>query len=327
MMSATLAPIMRIALLCAHLMLASSSAEASWFPAAVPMIDDVDMTAVDSLDGQHGLAVGTYGAVFATFDGGLTWVSQHSGTRESLVSTLMLDRETGMASRKSIYVGSVNHGAWSANSYPVANDDTFYSLSRCGDTGVCTLRGGSIYRSVTNGTTFLEVHSSESGLPFGRIVFPSKSIGFAFGGQTSDASSVGIIAKTVDGGVHWSELEVHASEFLVVSFFTTLHGLAISAEGDLLETTDGAATWHAIITNLPGVYPLDLKCRGQKECSLATLYGEIYSTRDAGATWHLEHVDDYSRAINAISSDARIAVGSGGLILVNDQIYLGSFEN
>lgn len=303
------------------------NAEGAWFVATMPDFESIDLTAVDSFDGRHGLAAGTYGTILATSNGGLTWSRRPTTARESFSSALMLDQQTGLTSRTSIYVGTLQRGAWLPSLRPAATDDTFFSLSRCGGGAVCTVRGGSIYRSVDKGREFSEVHVTESGLPFRRLVFPSAAVGFAFGGQSSEAGSVSITATSSDGGAHWKELESHLPELLAVSFFNDLHGLAITAARDLIETREGAITWGAVVTDLPALYPFDLKCRGSAECWLTTLYGEIYSTRNAGNVWHLDYADAEERAITAVSSDGRIAVGNGGLVLINDQINADGFEN
>jgi photosystem II stability/assembly factor-like uncharacterized protein len=80
--------------------------------------------------------------------------------------------------------------------------------------------------------------------------FPSKLIGFAAGGTISDYYNAGFMLKTVDGGNHWTNLNIKSSCIMDLCFTDNLVGYAVTFDGELLKTGNGGNYWITVNRNL-----------------------------------------------------------------------------
>lgn len=102
--------------------------------------------------------------------------------------------------------------------------------------------GEGIWRTTDSGSTWVLVH--DSAFHCFDIDFPTPSVGFAVGGETS-----GIVKKTTDAGQTWltSANVSSGSAFSATSFTDALNGFALTFfPGTLFRTTDGGFFWEFV---------------------------------------------------------------------------------
>ncbi|MBS1903679.1 MAG: T9SS type A sorting domain-containing protein [Bacteroidetes bacterium] len=98
---------------------------------------------------------------------------------------------------------------------------------------------------------------------------------------------VGIIARSLDGGVTLENRSIMRKSFYGVNFADSLTGMVVGEEGNAFKTTDGGNTWLPMniggSEQLYGVLMVDhnlaLVCGG------ASSFSSLRITRDGGATW------------------------------------------
>ena len=208
-------------------------------------------------DDNTGCAVGDYGTILKTINGGTTWTVQLSGTSYLLY-----------------FVCSANPGKL----YVVGDYGTIFT----------TIDGGSTWTALS-GCITTDLLSS--------VFFTDANTGYAVGGVDNHwDETVGIILKTTNGGNTWSSIWTGQTYHLNSVFFTDGNtGYAVGyvfefwngklTKGAILKTTDGGTTWNSqystvLQESFNSVYFTDsntgyIACGG----------GTILKTSDAGQTW------------------------------------------
>jgi photosystem II stability/assembly factor-like uncharacterized protein len=211
------------------------------------------------LDTQRGWVVGDFGRILATRDGGLNWELQSNSVRVDthFFSVSFADERHGWAVGKGAIlkwngekwepVTTLNfpqpfNPAW--NPFPVSMLD----LNR-----VCMSGSDNIWI----GTTFGYVFSSSNGgatwtsnewpdkFPFWpqSFFFLSPKEGWAVGHE-------GMVARTLDGGLHWTLAENSGTtnHLMSVHFVDSTRGWTVGLYGTILTTSSGGLSWR---TRLP----------------------------------------------------------------------------
>ncbi len=89
------------------------------------------------------------------------------------------------------------------------------------------------------GATYTPFYPASLGIIANGIYFPSRKIGYIAGND-------GVIMKTTDAGVSWSQLNSGVSHHLQSVFFVGQDtGWVVGNNGTVRKTTDGGATWKA----------------------------------------------------------------------------------
>ena len=98
------------------------SFESRFAPDEIAIYDDLFSVAV--VDAQHAVAVGYYGTVYRTEDGGATWVKGESATQSSLYDVSMADARRGWAvGQRGLILHSEDGGAtWTEQPNPKVED-------------------------------------------------------------------------------------------------------------------------------------------------------------------------------------------------------------
>ncbi|NIW70633.1 hypothetical protein GWN15_17380, partial [candidate division KSB1 bacterium] len=73
-----------------------SVAQTGWFWQN-PLPQGNDLRDVSFIDANTGIAVGIYGTIIRTTDGGVTWSIQNSGTTQPLYAVSLINADTGTA--------------------------------------------------------------------------------------------------------------------------------------------------------------------------------------------------------------------------------------
>ena len=243
------------------------------------------------------IAVGDFGTVIKTTDGGNNWDVQHhaGGTDIQLNSVYFIDELNGWAAG----------GTYSSNSnvllktgdggniwHEVKTDTTLPYNSVWfvdADTGFVFGEDGVILRT-TNGGSSWDTRSIDNyiGLyldvfQFNAVTFLDKQTGFLVGyGYYGNE-----IYKTTDCGRtwQWNEQIIMPKIFTYLNDITFLdksHGYIVGGQGVFLETTDGGSSWQRDTINGNGysVFFTDSLAGW-----ITTWQGNVLKTTDGGANW------------------------------------------
>jgi photosystem II stability/assembly factor-like uncharacterized protein len=182
-------------------------------------------------------AVGNYGTILKTTDGGDNWQSQISPTGTFIFGVYFLDTNNGfIAADNGIIMKTTNGGAnWSIKNTPTANrlyDIVFSDASN----GWAVGRSGTIVHSSDGGETWNTQSSGTSSRLYGTY-FLNADTGFVVGWD-------GRLLKTENGGSQWTALNVSTTNYLYdIDFIDSQNGIVVGWSGTCLRTTDGGINW------------------------------------------------------------------------------------
>ncbi len=214
-----------------------------------------NLRGVDFVDQKTGWAVGWFGEVIKTTDGGATWSFQRLGTsvggqqEPTFYALDFIDTKTG-------WVVGGSQGA--------------------GDVILKTTDGGDHWTSQLTGPAAIN-----------SVKFVDDEFGWAV--EYGHGNST--ILKTKDGGAHWAAQFVAGTSLGSVFFIDRETGWAVGGGGTILKTTDGGDTWvtqaSRTINGLSSVHFID-KENGWVvgyDSALPARDSTILRTTDGGETW------------------------------------------
>lgn len=240
-----------------------------------------NLSSVYFIDAYNGCAVGDFGTILKTSDGGTTWITQ-----SSTVTTSTL---------KSVYFSDPNNGhAVGWNDGPPVN-------------------------TTTAGIPWTASPQYMDG-SFSSVFFNDANTGFAAGTHCGDVQCWGVIDKTTDGGITWTNVYIGGlwSSFNSV-FFTDINTGYVAGKEDttgvILKTTDGGTTWDSVYSgtwqSLNSVYFIDpdIGYAVGENNFLLQEKGVILKTTDAGVSWSYSEVGPPLNSVYFISADTGYVVG------------------
>ncbi len=259
---------------------------------------------VRAVSPQEAFAVGGFGAVVHTADGGKSWTAQDSGTKQPLFSVDFADPKHGWAVGKSALVLHTDDGAtWTRQPTPIGPDKHFFKVKAIdrqtawavGDWGAMTST--------------------------------------ADGGRTWQDRSLGKQSLRTEDPARRASVVTDDVILYDVSFPDAQHGFVCGEFGTVIATDDGGATWWLRPTptekTLFGLY-----FRSPDEGWAVGIDGLVMHTEDAGCTWTVQHghaepapvdeIDFVEQMANpgmyAVRVDGRygVVVGDVGMLLVSD---------
>lgn len=248
------------------------------------------------VDAKRGWAVGGEGTILKTTNGGVTWSSQVSGVKSTVLwSIWFTDADNGCI---------VGH-----------NSDM----------------NGVILRTTDSGATW-KAHEGPKGLGLRSICFSDAKNGWALGHRkpTNDkqkSNDCGLL-KTTDGGATWSAMPDLPMKSWAgdcdVRFVDSTHGWVSGGYNGVLRTVDGGKTWHK-----PTMQPKSdtgsvcfIDARNGWACGSARGGPFVARTADGGDTWEdqtsgmpQESLRDGLRSIHFLDSKNGWACGTRGTIV------------
>jgi photosystem II stability/assembly factor-like uncharacterized protein len=274
-------------------------------------------------DRLHGIAVGEYGNIVRTVDGGTTWQtiqSQGSGQRlwdveYASADTVFLAGDNGAISR------STNAGATWTSIQSGAAGVTHGLDATDAQHAWAAQDAGEIAYTINGGRQW--IRATVPGFDvFGQIMavaFADNSTGWAGGNDAFFGGSRGVLSHSSNGGKTWQEqLEISDFTFNGLDAIDTLTAFAVggfdfTGGGLVLRTTDGGIFWQDVTPVSAGfrdVFFID--------ASTGWIVGSsIYKTSDGGATWTKQYGDSSSE-LDAISFSDPLngwATGFNNLVL------------
>jgi photosystem II stability/assembly factor-like uncharacterized protein len=250
-------------------------------------------------DANIGYAVGNFGTILKTLDGGANWDSLTSGTAMTfLCSVYFTDTIIGYGVGDNVILKTINGGTnWSEilfNPYVYLNSvffpdaNTGYVVGTYHDPNLMYV-SGYILKTTDGGITWTQLPFAPYNHYLMSVYFTDVNIGYAVGSYWNGwTASFPYIIKTIDGGATWSEFSSELSfSLLSVSFPDNNTGYAVGTDGYgtngiIFKTTDAGTTWDTLLTTnaLNSIYFTDVNSG-----YAVGNYGKIIKTIDGGGSW------------------------------------------
>ncbi|MEA2273652.1 MAG: hypothetical protein QOI98_2360, partial [Solirubrobacteraceae bacterium] len=277
--------------------------------------------------GSRGYAVGDFGTVLRTDDGGATWLGLSTGLSTDLRHVRVIAPDSfvaagGCALRRSDDAGaSFQRLPWTASDVRCSSSiaAVFFPSSTI---GYLMLDNGNILRTSDGGQTW----SRRTAVPQTRATKPSSPA------QPSDlyfidedtgiaAIGAGVVFRTKDGGNTWTLVANPPRAIRGVWFADPSNGFAVGDEGRVIKTVNGGETWDGLPLPPTKDDLLSIRCADASTCLVTTRGGhELLRTTDGGATF--TSISPATKKLGAAvyaSQDRAVAVGeSGTTVLSND---------
>jgi len=304
----------------------------------VPITDNLFGT--HFVDANNGWAVGAFGTIFRTHDGGNSWRLQVSHTTEQLFSIDFAGAEQGwVTGRCGLVLHTTNGGdTWQAQK---SGTDRHLFAIKATDAQRAWAVGdwGAILVTRDGGATW-ENHSLDRDVILNGQSWPDADHGWI-------AGEAGTILATSDGGQTWTDQVSGVKKTLFAVYFADLRqGWAVGLDGILLHTTDGGQSWQVqqgstevgaleqvgfqeALGN-PSLY--DIMVVGKYGYAVGDI-GTVLASVDGGLTWQRKETPvewrlRWIRAVSLVSGTHGALVGANGLAvrILGDQVKLPEEE-
>ena len=245
-----------------------------------PLPQGNNLTTIDFAGGR-GYAVGEFGTIVRTDDGGANWSGVRTGLTDDLTELRVIDADTFVAGGNCTLLRSLDGGM-------TVRRVRFNPSATCGsplaamhfptrDIGYLVRADGSVLRTDDGGSRFSSGARlpAQSGGPPNDVWFTDANNGFVVTGT----DTLGRIYRTTDAGASWTEAATSAS-VRSIHFVSQQIGYAVG-QGVVLKTTDGGASWT------PSSIPQSLRwvrCADEQRCVVITTGNNVLYTDDGFAT-------------------------------------------
>jgi photosystem II stability/assembly factor-like uncharacterized protein len=261
---------------------------------------------VKALSSSEAWAVGNYGAIYHTADGGRTWEPRDSGTKSPLFSIDFADAEHGWVVGRSgeILATSDAGKTWKPQKTPIADRKHFFRV-RAIDARQAWAVGdwGAIAVTIDGGATW-----TDRSLPT-LAIFPPET--------RPDRNEKLVLEDVVLYDVAWPDAR---------------HGYIAGEFATFLATSDGGATWTK--RTMPTEKTIfGLAFRSPEEGWAVGIDGLVLHTTDGGRSWQVQHGNPEPATIDelaftdalknpgmygiAVADDTAIVVGDTGTLLIS----------
>jgi photosystem II stability/assembly factor-like uncharacterized protein len=269
-----------------------------------------------AFQGLFGLAVGDFGTLLRTEDGGDTWSGVATGTTEALTHAEVLDEDSALVAGHCSIMRSDDGGrsfarlSW--NPTGVGCDPPIAAVAFAGDrTGLVALDDGMLLRTVDGGTTWSLLAALPGSLAAGGTERPTDVAASSVLDAVATTDG-GHIYRTNDAGDSWTLAHSHSAPLRGLDLLEGGTGYAVGDRMSLLRTTNGGLTWSA--SALEGDLPLaSIRCAPSRCLVTVGLADRLLETKDGGATLsEVPQVGDGILAVAFSSAERAVAAGIGG---------------
>ncbi len=300
------------------------------FTVAVARANDRPVRVVDNLYGtafvspDEGWAVGAFGSIYHTTDGGKNWRLQHAGTLEQLFGVAFANREVGWVVGRTGIVLHTRDGGKTWSKQATLGKHLFHVSALDEKVAWAVGDWGAMVVTRDGGTTWQD-RSMERDVILYAQSWPDSFHGWVVG-------ETGVVLRTTDGGDTWEELDTGVGKTLFgVHFADTQRGWACGLDGLILRTNDGGKNWEIIRGNpeisgleqvgvaeqLENASLYDIVVHGRTGVAVGDI-GTIFLSNDGGHTWQRKQVPGewklgWIRSVALVANGAGMIVGAGGL--------------
>jgi photosystem II stability/assembly factor-like uncharacterized protein len=228
---------------------------------------------------DNGIAVGNFGAILRTIDGGINWTTISNSSKEKLLSIHFPNSDIGyIVGEGATVLKSIDGGnTWDSLicSFP---QDIFRSVFFINpDTGFIISAYGKVFKTIDGGTAWTESTlnnyllidikfiDSRHGIIVGDYgkIFKTTDCGETWHLKNSSTNntlrsccylnsdkiiavgSMNTIIRSNNGGETWNLIEGVEGSFLSVAFSNSFDGFAVGMQGQISHTSDGGYSWQS----------------------------------------------------------------------------------
>lgn len=277
-----------------------------------------------SFQGTSGYAVGEFGTILSTTDGGTSWTGLQSGTFTNLTEVQAIDADSLFAGGGCVGRRSDDRGATGVRvAFTPVESSCTQPLAAAWwvneQTGYIVLDDGTTLRTDNKGDTFAQkvavtgTRAAGGGARVSDIRFIDANTGIA-------ATDNGKLYRTTDAANSWAEVGSNQRPVRKLLFLDDKRGVAVGAQSLFMTTTDGGVTWSAKGLALPSPLNLtDVSCASASTCVMATGSPQLVRTSDGGETGTLVAPSDAPLFAAAFASPTRVAaLGGAGSTRISD---------
>jgi photosystem II stability/assembly factor-like uncharacterized protein len=247
-----------------------------------PLPQGNELRAIDFAGGR-GYAVGEFGTVLRTDDGGTNWSGIRTGITDELNRLEVVDADTFVAGGGCTLLRSIDGGQ-------TLRRLRFNASATCGsplaamhfpsrDVGYLVRVDGSVLRTDDGGSRFSSRTNlpASGGGPPNDAWFTSADAGVVVTGS----DTLGKIYRTTDGGASWTEVHT-AAAVRSVHFVSPTVGYAVG-QNTILKTENGGAIW--VPQGSPSSLNLrSVRCGDEQHCVVVAVGGALFYTEDGFET-------------------------------------------
>jgi photosystem II stability/assembly factor-like uncharacterized protein len=264
---------------------------------------------VSFLDSSRGWAVGHWGTVLKTTDGGTTWTVYTTGTENDEYSSSFIDTSNGWTTSVAGIVRRTTDGgaSWTPQTTGTSEwlrDIIFLDVNRGWTVG----QGGTVLHTINGGTNWT---AQPTGVwrNINAVAFTDTLHGWAAGS--------GIVFKTTNGGAAWnSQTNINWLALYGIAFADTNHGWIVGNTGQILYTNNGGSSWTIQTSGTTTVLNSVAFVDTNNGWAVGN-GGTILRTINGGTTWAVQASGTANNLESITFADANHgwAVGTAGTIL------------
>ncbi|MDX2170443.1 MAG: YCF48-related protein [Deltaproteobacteria bacterium] len=191
---------------------------------------------------HEGWAVGAFGSIFHTTDGGRTWQPQVSKTTQQLYDVDFVDAKRGWVVGRSGLILHTQDGGetWVPQPSGIGPEKHLFSVDFAdAQHGIIAGDWGVILSTSDGGATWVN-----RSLPDDVIL---NDVSMVDTSHAWIAGELGTILATQDGGATWTRQDIGLDKTLYgISFNDVQHGWAVCIDALILRTSDGGQHWQVI---------------------------------------------------------------------------------
>ncbi len=265
----------------------------NWNVAHREYITKEDLKSVCFIDQVTGIAVGTYGVLLNTTNGGINWSYHNLGNENTLNTIKFVNSSTGFIGGAQGYLGIVLKTTDSGNNW----QQVYLDSSRINsihfmnsNTGWCAGNFGAVIKTTNGGNSWVKTAITTtppiSYIYVNDVFFINENTGFIGGNG---------MFKTTNGGMNWYRVSI----FTIMSLqFVGNTGFALSSSsGNFMKSTNLGENW--ITYAVEGSNRKDLYFINSETGWLNTS-NIIRKTTNGGLNWSVQNTDSNSISVNSI---------------------------
>lgn len=277
------------------------------------------------VNAREGWAVGAFGTIARTVDGGVSWHLQPSRTTEQLFDVDFIDNRRGwIVGRSGLILYTENGGnTWEPQSS--GTDKHLFAVDFVdGELGVAVGDWGTVVATRDGGNSW-EVRSLPNDVILYDVQMLDRSAGWIVG-------ELGTLLRTEDGGGSWLDRPSGINKTLFGLYFDDpQRGWLVGLDGLIVHTDDGGESWEVLrgsneIGQLeqvqfsqsvehPSLYAIAVT--GRRGFAVGEA-GAIFTSDDGGRTWSRKRTPrdwgmSWLRSLSVVPGTHGAIVGAGGL--------------
>jgi photosystem II stability/assembly factor-like uncharacterized protein len=279
-----------------------------------------DLLAIDGHYDSNKVAVGKFGLILLTKDGGKSWERRPSGTTKTLSAVSFADHKHGfvVGSGGTLLATGDGGATWQPQnsgtkdhllSVHAVSPNQVFAVGAFG-TLLSTADGGHSWRKhELKWDTLIERIVKETGYVepnLNAVYFSSPEVGWIVG-------EFGLVLHTRNGGQDWTSHRygIELPQLYAVKFIEARRGWAVGQAGNLIQTTDGGQNWSQLeLETKRDLYHVSL------ESGRGVIVGDgvVLVSQNGGSIWKSKSLKPEQRWLSgvALNSNEAIAVGQAG---------------